>query len=183
MAQSALSFPFARRIHHLHQVQSFGFWQRCAPDVLEQCAPFIERNHAGEVVRLAAHVRGALHVVLSAQRIHAAARFAEVAGEQREIDQAHHAFRALLVLGHAEAVKAHRGFRRRVKSRGAADEVSVDAANLCHFLRRKLPNEFAKFIPVGNALVQRDSSKSLSSTIAHAIALSSGTFVPGFSAR
>ena len=59
--------------------------------------------------RLAAHVRRALHVVLAAQRVDAAAGLADVAGEQREVDQAHHAFGAL-VLGHAQAVKHIAGF-------------------------------------------------------------------------
>ena len=104
-----------------------------------------ERNHAGEIIRFATHVRRALHVVLAAKRIHPAAGFAEIAGKQREIDQTHHAFRALPMLGHAEAVETHRGFRRRVKARGEADRSCGHAAHLRHLLRCKFLYEFAEF--------------------------------------
>ena len=100
-----------------------------APCGGKRIAALLDRDEAGEVARLAAHVRGALHVVLAAQRIHAGAGFAEVAGEQREIDQRHHAFGALHVFGHAETVESHRRAARRIEPRGGADVVRIHAAD------------------------------------------------------
>ena len=59
---------------------------------------------AGELVRERAHVAGALHVVLAAQRVHADAVAADVAGGHGEVGHAHDHGRALAVLGDAEAV-------------------------------------------------------------------------------
>ena len=59
---------------------------------------------SGEFVRERSHVAGALHVVLAAQRIHADAVLADVAGGHGEIGHAHHHRRSLAVLGDAESV-------------------------------------------------------------------------------
>ena len=59
---------------------------------------------AGKLVRERAHVAGALHVVLAAQRVHADAFAADVAGGHRQVGDAHDHGRALAVLGDAEAV-------------------------------------------------------------------------------
>ena len=59
---------------------------------------------AGVLVRERAHVAGALHVVLAAQRVHADALVAEVAGRHGEVGHGHDRGRALTVLGDAEAV-------------------------------------------------------------------------------
>jgi hypothetical protein len=56
-------------------------------------------------VRLAAHVGHALHVVLAAQRVHAAAGFAHVAGDHGQVGDQHHGVGALVVLGDAQAVE------------------------------------------------------------------------------
>src|SRR6516225_880382 len=125
-------------------------WHRRAPNFLESQAAFIERNHPGQVVRFAAHVRSALDIVLSAQRIHASTRLSEIAGEQRKIHEAHHAISAVSLLGQAEAMKRHRRFCCRVESRSLADGLWIDIANARRFLRRKRADEFAKFIPAGD---------------------------------
>jgi hypothetical protein len=48
---------------------------------------------AGALVRLAAHVGGALHVVLAAQRIHARRRATDVAGHHGDVGDEHHGAR------------------------------------------------------------------------------------------
>ena len=49
-----------------------------------------------------AHVAAALHVVLPAQRVEAAAVAADVAGEQRQVDEREHVVDRVVVLGDAE---------------------------------------------------------------------------------
>ena len=78
---------------------------------------------AGELVRERPHVAGALHVVLPAQRVHADALAADVAGDHGQVGHAHHHRRALAVLGDAEAVvdrarsaPVRRGGRRPARS-------------------------------------------------------------------
>ena len=56
------------------------------------------------LVRERAHVARALHVVLAAQRVHADAFAADVAGRHGEVGHGHDHGRALAVLGDAEAV-------------------------------------------------------------------------------
>jgi hypothetical protein len=55
-------------------------------------------------MREGAHVAGALHIVLSTERIHAHAVAADVAGGHGEVRHAHDHGGALAVLGDAEAV-------------------------------------------------------------------------------
>ena len=55
-------------------------------------------------MRERAHVAGALDVVLAAQRVHADAGPADIAGRHGEVGDRHHRGRALAVLGDAEAV-------------------------------------------------------------------------------
>src|SRR5690606_23706701 len=77
-----------------------------APNFLERTADFVVgyRPVSCELVRERAHVAGALHVVLTAQRVHPAAREADVAGGHRQVRHAHDHGRALAVFGDAEAV-------------------------------------------------------------------------------
>ena len=75
---------------------------------------------AGELVRERAHVAGALDVVLAAQRVHADARPADVAGRHGEVGDRHHRGRALAVLGDAEAVVDRAVAAGGVEPRGAA---------------------------------------------------------------
>ena len=141
-------------VDHLHQIQPPLRGQRRFPSGGEGIAALLQRDETGEMVRLAAHVRGALHVVLTAQRIHAGAGLAEVSGEQCEIDQRHHALGALDVLGHAEAVKRHRRGAGRVDPRRFADVLRVHAADFRRAFRRPLADEFAKLRVAAHPLVQ-----------------------------
>jgi hypothetical protein len=58
----------------------------------------------GQLVRERAHIAGALHVVLAAQRVDAHALAPDVAGGHGQVGDGHHRGRALAVLGHAQAV-------------------------------------------------------------------------------
>ena len=80
--------------------------ERDAPQRLEQLARRVVGDVAvaRQLVRERAHVAGALHVVLAAQRVHADAGAADIAGRHGEVGDRHHRGRALAVLGDAEAV-------------------------------------------------------------------------------
>ena len=74
-------------------------------------------------MRERAHVAGALHVVLSAQRVHADAGPADVAGRHGEVGDRHDGGRALAVLGDAEAVIDRAVAAGRVEPRRTADRL------------------------------------------------------------
>ena len=76
---------------------------------------------AGQLVRERADVVGALHVVLTAQRIDADAGASEVAGRHRQIRHREHRRAALAMLGHAEAVVDGRVRPSCEETRGAAN--------------------------------------------------------------
>ena len=59
---------------------------------------------AGQLVGEGAHVTGALHVVLAAQRVHAHAFAAHVTGGHGQVGDAHDHGGALAVFGHPQAV-------------------------------------------------------------------------------
>ena len=85
-------------------------------------------------MRERAHVAGALHVVLAAQRIHADAFAADVSGRHGEIGDRHDRGRALAVLGDAEPVIDRAIAAGGVETRGRAQLARIDAARL----RRRL---------------------------------------------
>ena len=108
-----------RRIHHRELMQAVRAGSDL-PAASKASRPSFERHRAGQCARVAAHVRGALDIVLAPERVDAGARNADVAGQQREIDQRLDALRALDVFGQAEAVHAHAravNRRRRVARR------------------------------------------------------------------
>ena len=76
---------------------------------------------AGQAVGDGAHVAAALHVVLAAQRVEAGAVAADVAGQQRQVDERQHVVDPVVVLGDAER-PAQLGpvgaWRRRGPARG-----------------------------------------------------------------
>ena len=111
-------------------------------------------REAGEEVGFAAHVRGALHVVLPAERVHSATRPADVAGEQRQIRDAHDRVRALRVLGDAEAVEDHRRTARRIEPRGDADIACVDTATAGDAFGEVLGDEVRVLVEAGDAARQ-----------------------------
>ena len=82
-------------------------------------------------------VRGALHVVLPAQRVEPGAGAAHVAAEQRERDQAARVVSAVDVLADAHAPEDHRRPGAREGAGDVADHVGLDATERGHLLRRE----------------------------------------------
>ena len=114
--------------------------QRHAPGGLEQRARGLIRNVtiAAELMRERAHVTRALHIVLTAQRIHAHAFAAEIAGRHREVGDAHHHRGALAVLGDAEAIVDGAVARFRIHARGGADLFRWDTSHCLQCFRRAI---------------------------------------------
>ena len=86
-------------------------------------------------MRERAHVAGALDVVLSAQRVHADAGAADIAGRHGEVRDRHHRGRALAVLGDAEAIIDRGIAAGGVQARRAADGLGRNAGQFCDRLR------------------------------------------------
>ena len=82
---------------------------------------------AGQLVWERAHVAGALHVVLAAQRVHADAGTADIAGRHRQIGDRDHGGRTLAVLGDAEPVIDRAIAAGGVDASGFAQVVGIDA--------------------------------------------------------
>ncbi len=114
-----------RLVHDLDDGVAGLLVQRHAPEVLEP-AVRLRVVHAlvvGEHHRDQAGVAGALHVVLAAQRMQAAAGLADLAGDGGQRDQAARVVGAVHVLAHAHAPQDHRGpwpWRRRAPPRAAS---------------------------------------------------------------
>ena len=97
---------FDRGIEHVGNAQARLGVELDVPHRLELVAHRVARDMAiaGQFVRERAHVAGALHVILAAQRVHADAGAADIAGRHREVGDRDHRGRALAVLGDAEPV-------------------------------------------------------------------------------
>ncbi len=91
---------------------------------------------AGVVAGQGSHVAGALHVVLTAHRVDAGARPAEVAGQQGQVGDRQHVLGAVRVLGDAHRVDDRRGGGAAVQARGLDDLVGRHARDLGDELRR-----------------------------------------------
>ncbi len=142
-----------RRIEHVRNAQARLVVQLHAPHFFELRARLVVGNMAisGQFMRERTHVAGTLHVVLSAQRIHAHAFAADVAGGHGKVGNAHDHGRTLAVLGDAQPVVNRPVAARRVQARGAADLIGRHAGGLFHLLRRiaRLGNEC---LPLGEFL-------------------------------
>ena len=126
-----------RRVDHVGNAQAGLGIQRHAPLGLVDRAHRRDRDVAiaGQFVREAAHVAAALHVVLAAQRVHADATAADVAGRHRQVGERHHRGGALAVLGDAQPVVDRAVARLGVEPRRRTDRLRRHAAELLHFLR------------------------------------------------
>ena len=91
---------------------------------------------AREVGGHGAHVAGALHVVLPADGVHAAAGAPDFAVCHGDVRQRAHAVGRGRVLGHAQAVQDGGGVGLAVELRGGDEVARVDMADLRHALRR-----------------------------------------------
>jgi hypothetical protein len=107
---------------------------------LEHVADFRAGNMpvARQLVRERAHVAGALHVVLAAERVHADAGTADIAGRHGEVGDRHHRGRALAVLGDAEAV-----IDRAIAAAG------IEPRRAAQFFRRHAGVDFGGFGRMG----------------------------------
>ena len=152
---NAFERPIDCGIEHVGDPQARLLVERHAPVFLEQLPRRIDGNVpiARELMRERTHVAGALHVVLTAQRIYADARPADIAGRHGEIGDRHDGGRALAVLGDAEAVVDRTVAAGRVEPRGAADRLRRHAGDFRDFLGTvaRLRNEIRpvqEFVPV-----------------------------------
>ena len=120
-----------RLVQHVGNAQPGLAIQRPAPGRLEHLPRRVIRHMAipAELMRKAAHVAGALHVVLPAQRVHPHALAPDIPGRHREVRHAHHHGRTLAVLGHAQPVVDRAIPRRGIQPRRRAQ------------LRRRHPGE------------------------------------------
>ena len=91
---------------------------------------------ARQAIGQRAHVAAALHVVLPAQRIDAAAPPADVPGEQREVDERQDVVDGVVMLGDAQRPAQHRARRRRVGVGHLADHPRRHAGDLLGALER-----------------------------------------------
>ena len=112
-------------IEHVGDAQAGLGIERTAPQLLEHGARGVvgDVTVARQLVREGAHVARALDVVLAAQRVHADARTAEIAGRHREVGERHHRRRALAVLGDAEAIVDRAVLARGIEPGGTADRL------------------------------------------------------------
>ena len=121
-----------RLVHHVGDAQAGRAAELDAPQALEHLARRVvgDMAIAGEFVRERAHVARALHVVLAAQRVHADALAADIAGRHGEIGDRHDRRRALRMLGDAEAVIDRGVAAGRVEPRRLAHGLRIDAGRL-----------------------------------------------------
>ena len=106
--------------------------------VLRADVRVLHRLVVGEEHRNEAGVGGALHVVLAAQRMQPGAGPADLAGDQRQRDQAARIVGAVGVLRHAHAPEDDGAFGARIGARHLAQRVGGNAADRRHFLRREI---------------------------------------------
>src|SRR4051812_44756313 len=85
---------------------------------------------AGQLVGQRAHVTAALHVVLPAHRIAAAPVAANLAGQQRQIDERQYVVNGVVMLGDAERPADHSAVGSRVGVRGLANRLGRNASDL-----------------------------------------------------
>ena len=123
----ALERAFDGGVQHVGDAQARLVVELHAPQALIDVARRVARDVAvaRQFMRERAHVAGALHVVLAAQRVHADARPADIAGRHGEVGDGHDGGRALAVLGDAEAVIDRAVAARGIEPRRAADFLRI----------------------------------------------------------
>src|SRR4051794_29371323 len=149
----ALDAALQRRADDLGDRQALVRVERDAPHLLEALA------HAGRVDGLVvgihhrdqARVRGALHVVLAAQRVQAGAGPAHVAGDRAHRDQAARVVGARRVLRDAHAPVDDARVGLAPQARDEPDLVGVDARDLLRALRRVLLDDLRDLAVVRRA--------------------------------
>ena len=127
-------------IEHVGNAEARLVVELAIPLLLVDLARFLigDMPIARILVRGRAHVGGALHVILAAQRVYADAFAADIAGCHSEVGQRHDRRRALGMFGDAKAVVDRSIAAGRVKARGLANQLSRDAGDRLDGLRRML---------------------------------------------
>ena len=109
-----------------------------ASSTLARISGIFDRLVVGEEHRDQPGVGSALHVVLAAQRMQAGAGPADLAGDQRQRDQAARIVGAVGVLRDAHAPEDDGAFGACVGARHFAQCCRLDAADRLHLLRREI---------------------------------------------
>ena len=138
----AVDFAGEDRVDDFNHRQAALRIQRTAPKVLDRRAQVgvFDRLVVRQEHRDQPGVRRALDIVLPAQRMQAGARPADLAGDQRERDQATGVVGAVDVLGNSHAPEDDRAFRPGEFAGDRAQFPGADAADRRHLLRRKGPD-------------------------------------------
>ena len=108
-----------------------------------------ERWKPGQPVRDRAHVTAALHVVLPAQRLHARAVAADVAAEQREVDQREDVVDRVVVLGDPERPADLRAVRLAEQVRRLVDRIGGNPRHARRLVERPLLDGLAERVVAG----------------------------------
>ena len=109
----------------------------------------------GALMGLTTHVRGTLHVVLTAQRIHSDPGPADVAGHHGQVGDQHHGAGSHLVFGHPEAVETHRGFGGSVFQGGGPRQLLTDSGDAFHFIQVQRLQSSLELRPVFTAFLHK----------------------------
>ena len=122
---------FDGRVEHVGNAQARLVVELDVPHRLELLAHRVAGDMAiaRQLVRERAHVAGALHVVLAAQRVHADAGTADIAGDHREVGDRDHRGRALAMFGDAEAVIDRAVAAGGEQTRGFTQFLRIDAGH------------------------------------------------------
>ena len=136
----ARDLALVHRVHDLDDREAALRIERLAPEVLVPAADveLLDGLVVREVHRNQARVGRALHVVLAAQRMQAGSGPADLAGDQRERDQAARVVGAVRVLRDTHAPENDRRFRRRVDARNIAQHARFDTDDLRHRFGREV---------------------------------------------
>ena len=137
-------------IHDLDHGQAALRIELGVPQLLVECVALgiLDREIIGIEHRDEPDIRRALHVVLAAQRMEAGAGPADLAGDQRQRDQAARVVGAVDVLRDAHAPEDDRGLGARIFARYGLQRRGVDAANLGHLLRRAVLDAVLQLVEI-----------------------------------
>ena len=129
----SLHLAVLHRLEHLAEViAALRRYGHAAPRFLELAAQLgvLQILEARQPVRNRPHVAATLHVVLTAQRVEAASVAANLARQQREVDEREHVVDRVVVLGDAERPADHAAVRARVRVGDLFDHIAGDAGVL-----------------------------------------------------
>ncbi|MNP17090.1 hypothetical protein D3C76_1095120 [compost metagenome] len=123
LAIQALEAAGQGRLEHVGNAQARVGLQGDVPGLFELRSYHLVGDVpvAGQLMGEGTHVAGALDVVLPAQRVHAHAFTADVAGGHGQVGDAHHRSTALAVFGDAQTVVDRRIATGGIQSRSGTD--------------------------------------------------------------